>query len=1095
MRRRLQRQSAATERHQHQQHRNGHTANGTGRRSELEVVRLKLLGGFRVWVGSRVIEEDSWRLRKARSLTKLLALSPRHRLHREQVMEALWPELGIHNASNNLHQILHTLRRSLEPSASAASSATAACSGYLLLRDDQLLLCPESPLWVDVEAFEEAAVTARHGMEPAAFRAAVDLYAGELLPEDRYEPWVEERRAYLRELYLSLLLELAALYEQRGGVGEAIEALERVVDQVPTHEGAHSGLMRLYALTEQRREALRQYERLREALLREFGAEPEAATVRLHEEIWAGTFAPAHSPLAAGATSEVLPAAGAGGRYNLPLERTSFIGRERETLEVKRLLAMTRLLTLTGVGGSGKTRLALKLASDLAGTYPDGAWLVELAALSERELVPQAVAQALGVREQPGRPLTETLKDALRARQMLLVVDNCEHLIEAVVRLVDALLDSCPGMRVLATSRETLRAAGEVTWVVPSLTVPGSEQAQATERLEGYESVRLFIERARQRDPSFALTPRNGPTVAQVCRRLEGIPLAIELAAARIGVLSVEQLAERLDDSLGLLTAGGRTAEPRQRSLRATLEWSYHLLSEHGQILFRRLSVFAGGWTLEAAEEVCSGEGIEDGDILDLLSELVERSLVVAEAEDEEVVRFRMLEPVRQYAREHLEESGEVESIREWHAHHYLALAETAEPELHGAAQAEWLQRLRIELGNLRGALWWSLEPGDEERERAESGLRLVTALWRFWDVEGFEEGKQWLQTALEKDPGGFPTVRAKALSGLGWILLYQQDYGRAIAALEEAIALYTELGDLSGTGLAVGNLGYAVFHGGYHERLPAFVEEAEALMKRDLDGHTRASLVMPLAAAAMEEGDLESAVSQLEESLALCRELGDLRLTSRTLFTLGMVELERDDLNRGAMHLEEGARITRELGDRHGSFYFAWSLGMVSALRGRPIRAARLWGAAEAVREQMGIMSLSHYEISHTGYEQHLASARSSLDERTWVAAWTEGRAMSSEQAIEYALSTEEPAPPTASQPRMTHADQPTEVLSRREREVAVLIGRGYTNRRIAKELGITERTVETHVSKVLRKLGLGTRTQIAAWAIERRPLLTDSD
>ena len=316
------------------------------------------------------------------------------------------------------------------------------------------------------------------------------------MPQDRYEAWAEERRAQLRGVYLSLLLELAGLYEEREEFGEAIEALERVVAEDPTHEEAHVALIRQHALLGRRTEALRQYERLREALFAEFGAEPEAATVHLHEEIWAGTFPQAHSLLAADSSSEELPAERDDGKHNLPLARTSFIGRERETLEVKRLLAMTRLLTLTGVGGSGKTRLAIKVASDLAGAYPHGAWLVELAALSEGELVPQAVAKAVGVREQPGRPLTETLKDALRPRKMLLVVDNCEHLIEAVVRLVDALLDSCPGLRVLATSRETLSAAGEVNWVVPSLTVPDPQRPSTPQELEAYESVRLFIDRA-----------------------------------------------------------------------------------------------------------------------------------------------------------------------------------------------------------------------------------------------------------------------------------------------------------------------------------------------------------------------------------------------------------------------------------------------------------------------------------------------------------------------------------------------------------------------------------------------------------------------
>jgi predicted ATPase len=426
--------------------------------------------------------------------------------------------------------------------------------------------------------------------------------------------------------------------------------------------------MRLYALSGRRREALGHYERLREALFKEFGTEPEAPTKRLHQEIWAGTFPPADSPPAGFCAEEEAPSPAGAARHNLPLARTSFVGRERETLEVKRLLAMTRLLTLTGAGGCGKTRLALEVARDLAEAYPEGAWLVDLAPLSEAELVPQAVAQALGVREQPARPLVETLKDALRSRKLLLVVDNCEHLVESVVGLVDALLDSCPGLRVLATSRQTLNTAGEVNWVVPSLTVPDSRQeAYTPQELEGYESVRLFIDRARQRDPSFVLTSSNGQAVAQVCRRLEGIPLAIELAAGRMGVLSAEQLSKRLEDSLKLLT-GGRTADPRHRTLRATLEWSHELLSEPERVLFGRLSVFAGGWTLEAAEEVCSGEGIEQSDVLEVLSELVDKSLVVAEAPSPPAaggaLRYRMLEPVRQYGQERLrEESGTAERL------------------------------------------------------------------------------------------------------------------------------------------------------------------------------------------------------------------------------------------------------------------------------------------------------------------------------------------------------------------------------------------------------------------------------------------------
>ena len=544
-------------RSQHQHHPSP-TASPTNRESG--AIRIKLLGGFRVWVGSRVIEEDQLRLRKARSLIKLLALSPAHRLHREQAKELLWPELDSKAASNNLHHALHIARRTLEPSAGAAT-------GYLHLRGESLILSLAGPVWVDVEAFEEAAMMARHAMEPAAYRAAIDLYSGELLPQDRYEEWTEERRAQLRGLYLSLLLEVAGFYEERKEFGEAIEALNSVVAEDPTHEQAHAGLIRVYALLGRRREALGQYERLRDTLSREFGVEPEAASVRLHEEIWAGTFPPGDLPLAGSPPGEETPSPAEAARHNLPLARTSFIGRERETLEVKRLLAMTRLLTLTG-GGCGKTRLALKVASELAGAYPDGAWLVELGMLSEGELVPQAVASALGVREEPGRPLTETLKDTLRARQMLLVLDNCEHLIEGVVRLVDALLGTCPRLRVLATSRETLNAADEVNWVVPSLMV--ARLPARSVHVWAVRGLRVGAAVHRTGPPARSLLRHdaaNGQAVAEVCRRLDGIPLAVELAAARVGVLSAEQITSRLDHPLKLLTAGGRSAVPRHRTL------------------------------------------------------------------------------------------------------------------------------------------------------------------------------------------------------------------------------------------------------------------------------------------------------------------------------------------------------------------------------------------------------------------------------------------------------------------------------------------------------------------------------------------------
>ena len=654
-------------------------------------VRICLLGGFRVSVGDKKIEGSAWRLRKAAALVKLLALVPGHRLHRERVQDLLWPDLGKRAASNNLRQCLYVVRRTLGTDSTEASR-------YIRSRDEQILLFPEERLWVDVEAFEEAGAAARRARDPAAYRAALDLYAGDLLPDDLYEGWAEEKRTELRRSCLALLAELAGLYEERGKLEAAAEALRRAVVHDPTSEEAHVGLMRLYALSGRQGSAIAQYERLRDVLSDRLGTEPGVAARDLRDEIATGNLSPAQTD-----PSPESPAAV--DRNNLPAPRTSFVGRERDLVEVKRALAMTRLLTLTGAGGAGKTRLAQEVAKDLVGAYPDGVWLVELAALSEPDLVPKAMAGALGVPELPDEPLTETLLEALRSRNALLVVDNCEHLVRAAASLVDALLDACPRLRVLATSREPLNVAGEMNWPVSPLGVPALRRKPTAAELEGSESVRLFVERARHRNPAFVLTPDNAGAVAAVCRELDGLPLAIELAAARVKALSVEQIAGRLKGSLELLTGGERTAPERHRTLRGALEWGQDLLDTRDRTLFRRLSVFAGGWSLGAAEAVGAGGEVAEGEVLDLLSGLVDKSLVLARAEGEAGMRYGMLEPVRQYALDKLEESGEAGALRHRHATNFLALAEEEPEAFKNVRPAGWIRRLADEHDNIRAAL------------------------------------------------------------------------------------------------------------------------------------------------------------------------------------------------------------------------------------------------------------------------------------------------------------------------------------------------------------------------------------------------------
>jgi predicted ATPase/DNA-binding SARP family transcriptional activator/DNA-binding CsgD family transcriptional regulator len=1083
--------------------------------SDEEALRIWLLGGFRVAMDARAIEKDAWRLRKAAALIKMLALAPSHRLHREQVMEALWPHLGKKAASNNLRNTLHSTRAILD---------SAAGSRYLASEKDSLVLCPGGELWVDVDAFEEAAVGARRSGDPAAYRAAINLYAGNLLPEDRYEEWAEGRRQELRRTWLSLHVELARAYEGRGEYEKGIEVLQRALSEEPTNEEVHTVLMRLYAFSDRRGEALAQYDRLREALSRQLDTQVSATIERLREEIAAGRFSSAQP------TAPPTQERSERGKHNLPAPRTSFVGRERAKKGIERELAMTGLLTLTGAGGSGKTRLALEVARDLNGAYPDGVWLAELASLTQGEFVAQSVAEAVGVHGQPGRSPTETLVDALNSKNMLLILDNCEHLVDDVAGLVASLLETCPYLRILATSREALAVSGEVTWPVSLLSVPDPKRLPTVARLEGYESVRLFVDRARQRDPAFALRPENAHAVAQICVRLEGLPLAIELAAARIKVLSTQSLLDRLSDRLKLLSGGPRDFSEKQRTLRSTIEWSHNLLSDDEQGLFRRLSAFSGGWTLEAVEAVCSGEPIEQEDVLDLLGGLVDKSLVVVRWITDGAVRYGMLESIRQYAREKLEESTEADEVQDRHATFFLALAEEAEPQLAGPEQRLWVERLEEEHDNMREALSWVLEQGE-----GEQALRLGAALWRFWHVRGYlSEGISWMERVLaEGEPAASP-VRVKALEGMGWLAQYQGDFQRARETYEEMLRLSRELGDKGNVATALNSLGTVAAQRGDNERARTLLQEnLEVIEDLEVEGSPAAKLKRFHACnllgylAIYEEGDYARGTTLWEQSLALAREVEDTDRIGTTLANLGHPALLQGDYEKAKSLSKEALQFAHELGSSgveftptallnlglaglglgehkraRGSFQEALLMcqdmgrkpqvienleGMASLAEalGEATRAAHLWGAAEAAREVAGLVLSPGERALH---EPYLASARSRLGEVAWEEALAKGRSMSLEEAAEYALAKEEIDRSTTPVQEQIPPGEPIVELTPRENEIAALVARGLTNRQIAQELSISERTAGNHVAKILRKLGLGSRAQIVSWAAERQ-------
>jgi predicted ATPase len=697
-----------------------------------------------------------------------------------------------------------------------------------------------------------------------------------------------------------------------------------------------------------------------------------------------------------------------------------------------------RLLTLTGPGGTGKTRLGLQAAAELTDEFEDGVFFVALAAIVDPEMVAPTIARTLGLTESGNQPPEDLLRGYLRHRHVFLLLDNFEQVLGAG-SLLDTLLSEASGLKVLATSRSSLRLNGEHEFLVPPLSLPDPESLPPVELLTRYEAVRLFVERAMALRPDFSLTEENAPAVVEICARLDGLPLAIELAAARIKLLPPQAMLSRLGNRLKLLTGGAQNLPERQRTLRSTIEWSYEMLDAGEMSLFGRLAVFSGGATLEAIEVVCNPQGDLPVDTLEGVSSLLDNSLLRQEESAEDEPRFVMLETIHEYARERLEEQGNAQAIKRAHVEYFLALAEEAEPGLWGTKDAEWLSRLEVEHDNFSAALSWAIDHGE-----AELALSLSGALHWFWYARGyFSEGRGWLEQALASATRASTAMRAKALNAVGWLAREQGDINRAEAAAEEGL----ELRDKAEIGGAVAAdlqniLGEVARHRGDYERATKRFEEGLALYREVGDRRGIAWSLGSLANASGDQGDNERAQQLYEEGLALSRELGGAELLGAFLSSLGYeyllegdyeratalneeaVELWRKRRRRGnlqyaldnlgwamlrqgkhekarALH-EESLALCRDLGDEIIASESLEGLACYAEAKGERERATRLFGAAEALREAVGYHQTPRERALR---EPYLAAAHSRLERATWTRAWEQGRSMSFEEAIAYAL------------------------------------------------------------------------------------------
>ncbi len=935
-------------------------------------MEFRILGSVEVVDGGLV--RDLGGLRERTLLARLL-LSSGQVVSADRLAEDLWAGRPPAHWMATLRVYISRLRRALGDGSAAVATQP---PGYRITLGESEL---------DADRFAQLVATAREDLTAgraeaaaAGLREALGLWRGPALSDVADFAFAQADVARLEEARLAAIEDRVQADLACGGHAGLVSELDGLVAAHPLRERlCGQRMLALYRCGRQA-DALQAYQDVRGRLDDELGIDPNPALQRLHQAIlrqepeldWRSADGGAAAQDPAEAQRDARSAedrTGVGPAWAtpeatpgwLPAETTSFIGRESELATIRDLLGLSRLLTLTGPSGSGKTRLAIKAAAQGSGRYPDGVRLVELAPVTGPDLVTAVAASALGAREEPGRPLADTIAAHLRDREALLIIDNCEHVLDAAADLINGLLRRCPSLRILATSQSRLNVAGEATWPVPPLTVPAPAEEDPLV-IAGAESVRLFCDRAGLARPGFSLAADNAAAVREICRRLDGIPLALELAAARLNALTPRQLAARLDDRFRLLSGGSRTSLPRHRTLQAAIEWSHDLLSEAEQAAFRRLAVFAGGATLEAAEVVLPDQELPAEAIFETVSALVDRSLLTTE-ERHGSMRYGMLESVHQFAREQLTQAGEQEELSRRHLDWLVYYA--AQADLDGPDQGAWLDLLETDVENIRAGLEWGLaQPG------SELALALAGSLAPFWMVRGHAGiGRRWLDSALAAaGPGASPRLRAIALDGAGQLAYVQSDHDAQLGYQRESLAIWRDLGDDESTASCLGELGAAAHIRGEYPAAQAMYGEALDLARRAGATNVMARCLSGLGRLALHTDDQDQATAYYTESMARFRAAGDLRRATLILGNLGVVAFNEGDFDLAASRLQEHLANARRIGDRKLIGGALTNLGTVWQNTGDIDRAARLHAEALALAEQVGDRRLASVALTNLG-------------------------------------------------------------------------------------------------------------------------------